>query len=33
MEPMFFKEPPAFDLMMAGLKSMEDRINKVERLA
>jgi hypothetical protein len=29
MEPMFLKEPPAFDLMIAGLRSMEDRINKV----
>ena len=29
MEPMFFKEPPAFDLMIVALQSMEDRINKV----
>jgi hypothetical protein len=29
MEPMFFKDPPSFDEIVAELKKMEDRINKV----
>src|SRR3989338_1082515 len=29
MEPMFFKDPPTFDEIIAGLRKMEDRINKV----
>lgn len=30
MEPMFFKDPPTFDEIIAGLRKMEDRINKVQ---
>jgi hypothetical protein len=28
MEPMFFKAPPTFDVIVSGLQSMEDQINK-----
>ena len=29
MQPMFFKSPPTFDQIIAGLQNMEDRINKI----
>lgn len=29
MEPMFFKDPPTFDQIIAGLQDIEDRINRI----